>query len=163
MDTTTAAEKAKVSARTIQRWCQRGIIAATKTAGRWAIDADSLLRKIQPKGKAMTEINADNLRAIGGEQISHWIVIKNWPRLIGLRAGYENGRHVAYLDGEQISPVERKQILRSISQVTYDLYEETLRVAPGSARPRIMTRDELRDRIVASIHQAIEQTQQEGQ
>lgn len=46
--------------------------------------------------------------------------------------------------------------------MTYDLYEETLCVAPGSARPRIMTRDELRARLVASIHQAIEQTQQEG-
>lgn len=56
MDTTTAAEKAKVSVRTIQRWCQRGIITAAKTAGRWVIESASLLRKITPKRSTMTRI-----------------------------------------------------------------------------------------------------------
>ncbi|MFJ2279275.1 helix-turn-helix domain-containing protein [Streptomyces sp. NPDC087866] len=42
MDATTAARKSKVTVATIRDWCRTGVIAATKSAGRWHIDAQSL-------------------------------------------------------------------------------------------------------------------------
>ncbi|MFH9389829.1 helix-turn-helix domain-containing protein [Streptomyces albidoflavus] len=46
LTTTQAATTAHVTVATIRTWCQRGIIAATKQAGRWIINADSLTRRI---------------------------------------------------------------------------------------------------------------------
>lgn len=42
MDATTAARKTKVTVATIRDWCRTGVITATKTAGRWDIDSQSL-------------------------------------------------------------------------------------------------------------------------
>ncbi|MFD5384272.1 hypothetical protein ACFWMG_04745 [Streptomyces sp. NPDC127074] len=42
MDAATAARKAGISLDTIRNWCRRGVITATKTAGRWDIDQNSL-------------------------------------------------------------------------------------------------------------------------
>ncbi|MGW2841870.1 hypothetical protein ACWCWD_29295 [Streptomyces sp. NPDC001493] len=42
MDVATAARKSKVTAATIRIWCRTGVIAATKAAGRWDIDVQSL-------------------------------------------------------------------------------------------------------------------------
>lgn len=47
MHTTAAAAEAKVTTATIRTWCRRGVIAATKTAGRWNIDPTSLARRIE--------------------------------------------------------------------------------------------------------------------
>ncbi|MFV8127508.1 hypothetical protein [Streptomyces syringium] len=47
MNTTTAAETAKVTVATIRTWCRLGAIAATKTAGRWVIDTTSLKHRIR--------------------------------------------------------------------------------------------------------------------
>lgn len=46
MNTTTAATEAQVTIATIRTWCRRGVIAATKTAGRWIIDTASLTHRI---------------------------------------------------------------------------------------------------------------------
>ncbi|HEX5567256.1 MAG TPA: helix-turn-helix domain-containing protein [Streptomyces sp.] len=46
MNTTTAATEAQVTVATIRTWCRRGVIAATKQAGRWVIDAASLTTRI---------------------------------------------------------------------------------------------------------------------
>lgn len=46
MNTTTAATTAHVTAATIRSWCRNGVIAATKTAGRWIINAASLAHRI---------------------------------------------------------------------------------------------------------------------
>ncbi|WP_103512938.1 helix-turn-helix domain-containing protein [Streptomyces sp. SM13] len=46
MNTTTAAQTANVTVVTIRAWARNGVIAATKTAGRWIIDAASLARRI---------------------------------------------------------------------------------------------------------------------
>ncbi|MFD8777569.1 hypothetical protein [Streptomyces sp. NPDC059916] len=46
MNTTTAALQAHVTTDTIRAWCRRGVITATKTAGRWTINATSLARRI---------------------------------------------------------------------------------------------------------------------
>ncbi|MFF1547174.1 helix-turn-helix domain-containing protein [Streptomyces sp. NPDC058291] len=47
MNTTTAAIQAGVTADTIRTWCRRGVITATKQAGRWTIDPASLARRIE--------------------------------------------------------------------------------------------------------------------
>lgn len=60
MDTTTAAAKAARSTSTIRRWCRTGVVTAVKTAGRWVIDAASLLRHLHPiKETVVTEIDTD--------------------------------------------------------------------------------------------------------
>ena len=60
MTTTTAATQANRTAGTIRRWCRTGVITATKVAGRWVIDAASLLRHIHPAKEAtVTQIDTD--------------------------------------------------------------------------------------------------------
>lgn len=44
--TAAAAAQAGVTVATIRTWCRRGVIAATKTAGRWIIDTASLTHRI---------------------------------------------------------------------------------------------------------------------
>ncbi|WP_329472688.1 helix-turn-helix domain-containing protein [Streptomyces sp. NBC_01723] len=46
MNTTAAATEARVTTATIRTWCRRGVIAATKQAGRWIIDTTSLAARI---------------------------------------------------------------------------------------------------------------------
>ncbi|MDJ0345230.1 hypothetical protein QMK19_03790 [Streptomyces sp. H10-C2] len=46
MNTTAAATEAHVTTATIRTWARRGVIAATKTSGRWIIDATSLAHRI---------------------------------------------------------------------------------------------------------------------
>ncbi|OKH91518.1 hypothetical protein [Streptomyces uncialis] len=46
VNTATAAAEARVTAATVRTWCRRGAVAATKAAGRWAIDTASLARRI---------------------------------------------------------------------------------------------------------------------
>ncbi|MFR9800080.1 helix-turn-helix domain-containing protein [Streptomyces sp. MS06] len=46
MNTTAAAAKAGVTVATIRTWCRIGAVAATKHAGRWIIDAESLDQRI---------------------------------------------------------------------------------------------------------------------
>ncbi|MFB6665903.1 hypothetical protein [Streptomyces parvus] len=64
MNTTAAALQAHVTTNTIRTWARRGVIAATKTAGRWIIDAASLARRIAignrrtRKQASMIDLNA---------------------------------------------------------------------------------------------------------
>lgn len=46
MNTTAAAIEAQVTVATIRTWCRKGVIAATKTAGRWIINSASLAARI---------------------------------------------------------------------------------------------------------------------
>lgn len=46
MNTTAAALQAHVTTATIRAWCRNGVIAATKTAGRWVINTASLTHRI---------------------------------------------------------------------------------------------------------------------
>ena len=64
MNTTAAATQAGVTIATIRTWCRRGVIAATKTAGRWIIDAASLAHRITiGQYKAHKEANMIDLTA----------------------------------------------------------------------------------------------------
>ncbi|MEC4016059.1 hypothetical protein [Streptomyces sp. H27-D2] len=46
MNTTTAASQAHVTVDTIRTWCRRGVVTATKRAGRWVLDAASLAHRL---------------------------------------------------------------------------------------------------------------------
>jgi len=65
MDTARAAQIANVTTGTIRAWARMGAVSATKTCGRWNIDAASLDRRIQrsiptpEKEHTMTETNID--------------------------------------------------------------------------------------------------------
>lgn len=59
MNTTAAAAHAGVTVATIRAWCRRSVIAATKRAGRWVIEAASLARRIALGGKAVTDSKPD--------------------------------------------------------------------------------------------------------
>lgn len=61
MNTTTAATQAKVTVATIRTWCRKGVIAATKAAGRWVIDAASLARRIEIGARRMAETTVETL------------------------------------------------------------------------------------------------------
>ncbi|MFI0156173.1 helix-turn-helix domain-containing protein [Streptomyces lydicus] len=61
MNTTTAAAQAKVTVATIRTWCRRGVIAATKTAGKWVIDTASLARRIEIGARRMAELTTETL------------------------------------------------------------------------------------------------------
>ena len=47
LTTADAAELAHVTTATVRAWCRMGAVRATKQAGRWVIDQDSLLRRIE--------------------------------------------------------------------------------------------------------------------
>ncbi|WP_141576104.1 helix-turn-helix domain-containing protein [Actinomadura sp. WMMA1423] len=67
MDTTTAAQQAGVTVATIRTWCRRNVIAAIKRAGRWTIDAASLIRRIEigRKGAMEAPIHLSSKRVPG--------------------------------------------------------------------------------------------------
>lgn len=75
MNTTAAALQANVTTATIRTWCRRGVIAATKQAGRWIIDTTSLAARLAigsmriRKAPAMpTKVRIDDTFTIRAEQ-----------------------------------------------------------------------------------------------
>ncbi|WP_329143518.1 helix-turn-helix domain-containing protein [Streptomyces sp. NBC_01456] len=63
MNTTAAALQANVTVATIRTWCRRGVIAATKTAGRWIVSAASLAHRIAIGARRRKEANVLDLTA----------------------------------------------------------------------------------------------------
>jgi DNA-binding transcriptional MerR regulator len=74
LTTTTAATQAGVTVATIRTWCRRNAIAATKTAGRWIIDATSLARRITigTRRNRMTEPAPHTMAARGTDYVTAW-------------------------------------------------------------------------------------------
>jgi len=71
MNTTAAAIEAQVTVATIRTWCRNGVIAATKTAGRWIISAASLTHRIaigamkrpaRPEATTMLDLTAVTIK-----------------------------------------------------------------------------------------------------
>jgi hypothetical protein len=115
MNTTTAAAQANVTVATIRDWARRGIIAATKRAGRWIIDAASLAHRItigtwrtamtEPKPPihltSKTRRIRDHIGAVGDITV--------------LRAAFKNGQPVT-LDGKFAG----EQVYLGHTRQTYD-------------------------------------------
>jgi hypothetical protein len=90
MNTTTAAATAHVTARTIQAWCRRGAVHATKTGGRWDIDTDSLNRRIALGAKRAAQASSISF--------TRGALIANGPEG-ALAAALASGRPVQITDG----------------------------------------------------------------
>jgi hypothetical protein len=164
MNTTTAAIEAHVTVATIRTWCRAGVVAATKTAGRWIIDTASLARRIaigamKCPAKAV-QLTADTLTAIGGRR---WqkngmdrIYLNDAHQYLGLEVNrYKSGNiSSAWLDDEKISNSEAGRIAAAMDKVFYDLTTGELRIQ-GYGSPRAITLDEIRDRILTGLRAAV--------
>lgn len=99
MNTTTAAETAKVTVATIRGWARRGVIAATKVAGRWVIDTTSLARRIEIGAMKATQpkyrIEEAQIIKYGETRTAYRIV-----RADGTPAGYGAGKDGRIWDAE---------------------------------------------------------------
>lgn len=128
--TAAAAAEANVTVDTIRNWCRKGVVAATKVAGRWVIDAASLARRIaigawkRPAPKPVLSI--ETMTAIGGRR---WqkngmdrVYINDWAAFAGLETSHYNTGNVssAYFQGRSIANSRVGGILGAISKVWFD-------------------------------------------
>lgn len=125
MDTTTAATKARRTVATIRTWCRRGVITATKRAGRWTIDATSLDYRLSlDKPRPLT---ADHFIALGGRRWTRGdhdrVYINNWTAFSTLETThYGTGRvSSACFNGHPIANSRVSGILNAVSSVYYDV------------------------------------------
>jgi hypothetical protein len=168
MNTTAAALEAQVTTATIRAWARRGVIAATKTAGRWVINAASLAHRIAiaamrtkktpAKPVAMT---IDNMVAIGG---SRWqrngmdrVYINNWAAFAGIETTHYGSGNIssATWQGEAISNSQAYKLGGSIDKVWFDAADGKLHGRFGSSESRLATRQEVFDAVAAGIRTAI--------
>lgn len=132
MNTTAAATEAKVTVATIRTWCRIGAVAATKTAGKWAIDATSLARRIaigarRAAAKAFI-LTAEHCLALGGRR---WqkngmdrIYFNNWLDYAdGIDVDYYNTGSVAgfSIDGDDVANSRAGQVINAIEKVYFNV------------------------------------------
>ncbi|MEV6165738.1 helix-turn-helix domain-containing protein [Streptomyces sp. NPDC052052] len=140
MNTTTAATEAKVTVATIRDWARRGIIAATKVAGRWVIDAASLAHRIEIGARRVARkakkvvLTADNIKAIGGNEWIrgnyHRIYLNDWTEYAGIEVTrYGTGSiSSASLGGRGIANGRAYDLLGAVSKVYFDVADGRLYV-----------------------------------
>ncbi|WP_405611405.1 helix-turn-helix domain-containing protein [Streptomyces sp. NBC_01508] len=165
MNTTTAATEANVTVATIRDWARRGIIAATKAAGRWVIDTASLAHRIaigamkRPAKPAAFSI--DNMVAIGG---SRWqkngmdrVYINNWANFLPLEIDQYKTGNISWAawEGQEIANRQALLLLGSIDKVWFDSADGELHGRFGSGESRVATRQEVWETVVAGIRTAI--------
>jgi len=132
MNTTTAATQAGVTVATIRDWARRGIITATKTAGRWIIDTASLTRRIaigalktKPKARPVV-FSTETMTAIGGNRWQRGdkdrVYINDWQRFAGLATTSYNSGSIASaaLGGRPIANSRVYRIVSAVSKVYFD-------------------------------------------
>ena len=86
MNTTAAATQANVTVDTIRTWCRKGVIAATKTAGRWIIDAASLARRIAIGARRARKANTMKFAPMTRTEF------EQAARQLGIRAAFGDAR-----------------------------------------------------------------------
>lgn len=129
--TAAAAAEANVTVATIRNWCRKGVVAATKVAGRWVIDPTSLARRIEigawkrPAPKKVV-LSIETMTAIGGRR---WqkngkdrVYINDWAAFAGLETSHYNTGNVssAYFQGHSIANSRVGGILGAIHSVWFD-------------------------------------------
>jgi hypothetical protein len=163
--TTNAAVQAGVTVDTIRTWCRTGAVAATKTAGRWIIDAASLAYRIKLptllRKRRPVAFTTENLVAIGGNR---WqrnghdrVYLNDWAELAGLDVSYYKSGNIngAAWQGEGISNSQARLILGSLSKVWFDAADGKLHRRYGYSESRVASRNEIWDAVVAGIRTAI--------
>lgn len=149
MNTTAAATEARVTTATIRTWCRRGVIAATKTAGKWVIDVASLARRIaigtrKAATKAKTfALTADHCIKLGGRRWQRGsmdrIYFSHWSEHAGLELIHYNsgGICAATWQGQSISNAQAGKILDSIHKFYFDVADGKLYARFGHIESRI--------------------------
>ncbi|WP_331728776.1 helix-turn-helix domain-containing protein (plasmid) [Streptomyces sp. NBC_01259] len=165
MNTTTAASTAKVTVATIRDWARRGIIAATKVAGRWVIDTTSLAHRItigamkRPARKVIYSV--ETMTAIGGNR---WqrngmdrVYINDWAAFAGIETSRYNTGNIssASYQGEGVSNSQAYKLLGSIDKVWFDATDGKIHGRFGYDESRVASRQEVWDAVVAGIRTAI--------
>lgn len=145
MNTTTAAQTANVTITTIRAWARNGVIAATKTAGRWIIDAASLAHRIQIGARRLARkakkvvLTADNIKAIGGNEwirgTYHRVYLNDWTEYAGIEVTrYGTGNiSSASLGGRGIANGRVYNLLGAVSKVYFDVTDGHLYVEHSGA------------------------------
>ena len=169
MNTTIAATQANVTVATIRTWCRRGAVAATKTAGRWIIDAASLAyrialgreRRMAKQDTKPVMYSVETMTAIGG---SRWqknghdrVYINNWVDYLPLEIDrYKSGNICwAAWNGETISNSQAAKLLGTIDKVWFDAADGKLHCRYGWSESRIADRDEVWQLVRTGIRTAI--------
>lgn len=167
MNTTAAALEANVSTGTVRTWARRGVVAATKTAGRWIIDAASLAHRIAigamrtRKTAAPAPLTVASITAIGGREwksgATHRVYLNAWNNLIGLDVEIRRSGSISYatFNGEVISNSDARKFGDAVRKVYFDTADNEIHIQWGSGTPRQMDRRELADAINAGIRAAI--------
>lgn len=120
MNTTAAATEAQVTIATIRTWCRRGVIAATKIAGRWVIDSISLAHRI-----AIGALRARKAKPVTNPT----------GKIVQMRTGYygvrgdANTLATAYEAGTPITPTNapyaQDKVFLGLTRETYGDYGRT--------------------------------------
>ncbi|MER6844812.1 helix-turn-helix domain-containing protein [Streptomyces platensis] len=146
MNTTAAALQANVTVATIRNWCRRGVIAATKQAGRWIIDTASLAHRItighlkRPAPKpAKVAYTVENMLAIGGNRWTKAgfdrVYLNNWAEFAGLDVSHYGTGNVssASLGGHGIANGRVAGIMQAVHKVYFDAADGKLYVSHTDA------------------------------
>lgn len=167
MDTKTAATEANVTVATIRTWCARGIITATKQAGRWTINAASLAHRIaigalktarRTKPVAWT---IETMTAIGGNRWTKAghdrVYFNSWTVFAGLETTHYNTGNIASASyqGEGIANSQASKLIGCIDKVWFDAADGKLHCRYGFSESRVATPREVFDHITAGINNAI--------
>ncbi|MEV7654617.1 helix-turn-helix domain-containing protein [Streptomyces anulatus] len=165
MNTTTAAQTAKVTVATIRDWARRGIIAATKTAGRWIIDTASLARRIaigaMKRPARPITYSVETMVAIGGNR---WqrngmdrVYINDWAAFAGIETTRYNTGNIssASYQGEGVSNSQAYKLLGTIDKVWFDAADGKIHGRYGYDESRVASRDEVWSAVIAGIRTAI--------
>lgn len=172
MDTTAAARTADVTVATIRLWARRGIVAATKTAGRWDIDAASLARRIAI-GRRTFKLDRRAALALGGREWQtdrhHRIYFNEWlSHADGIHlTGSSTGQGGAFvIDGDAVSNSRLPRFRRTVRKVYLDLTQDAIVVEHDGTAEAIDVRFidgrrryiDLADRIIRGIKAAARET-----
>lgn len=164
MNTNAAAIEARVTVATIRTWARRGVIAATKTAGRWIIDTTSLARRIAigaRKARKVIAYTVETLTAVGGNR---WqkngmdrIYFDNPAQLAGLETHHYKSGNIsgAYWQGELVSNSQGHKLATSIHKFWFDLTDGQFYCRYGFGESREASRLEVFHAAIAGIRNAI--------
>ncbi|MCX4606791.1 helix-turn-helix domain-containing protein [Streptomyces anulatus] len=164
MNTTAAAQTANVTPATIRTWARRGVIAATKTAGRWIIDTASLARRIEIGARRLVRkvvYSVETMVAIGGNR---WqrngmdrVYINDWAAFAGIETTHYNTGNIssASYQGAGVSNSQAYKLLGSIDKVWFDAADGKIHGRFGYDESRVASRDEVWSAVITGIRTAV--------
>jgi len=167
MNTTAATTQADVTVATIRRWCRHGVVAATKTAGRWIIDAASLAARIaigqmkKQTRKPAVVYSIETMTAIGGRRWqkggSDRVYLNSFATVPGLELDRYKSGNISYaaLDGERISNAEGGRLATAVDAVYLDAADGKVHIKWGWGKPRSLDRDDIAARIFGAVRAAV--------